>query len=95
MGINLCGGNAFMSQHFLHGTQVRPALYQVRSKRMTESMGADVLFDTRLLSGFFDNQENHHPGEFLASAIEKDKFLVSFGRSLMDSNLLLVDFEVA
>ena len=39
VGVNFCGGNAFMPQHFLHGPQVGAAFYQVRSKGMPEGMG--------------------------------------------------------
>ncbi len=39
MSINFSGGNTFMSQHFLYGTQVCAAFHQVCGKRMTEGMG--------------------------------------------------------
>lgn len=38
VGIDLSRGDAFMSKHFLYGTQVGPAFYQVCGKGMPERM---------------------------------------------------------
>lgn len=38
MGIDLRGGDAFMSQHFLHCTKVGTAFYQMRGEGMAEGM---------------------------------------------------------
>jgi hypothetical protein len=45
VGIDLCGGNTFMAQHFLHGAQVGAAFYQMGGKRMPESMRTDSFFN--------------------------------------------------
>ena len=39
MRVNFRGCNAFMTQHFLHGPQVRTSFDQVSGKGMTEGMG--------------------------------------------------------
>src|SRR5271157_4521483 len=36
MGVDLRGGKARMAQHLLHGTDVRPAIQEVRGKGMPE-----------------------------------------------------------
>src|SRR5690349_15157354 len=35
VGIYFCGGNAFMSQHLLHGAQVRATFHQMSGERMS------------------------------------------------------------
>jgi len=46
VGINLRGSEARMTQQFLDGIQVGPAVRQVRGERMAEYVGA-ALFDGR------------------------------------------------
>ena len=47
MRIDFRGGNAFVSQHFLHRPQVGAALNQMGGKRMPESMRTDGFFLSR------------------------------------------------
>ena len=48
VGIDLCGGDAFVSQHFLDGAEVGAAFDEVGGEGVTEGMGGDVLCDTGL-----------------------------------------------
>jgi hypothetical protein len=42
MGIDLGSGNIDVTEQFLHGAQVGPALEQVGSKGVAQDMGADL-----------------------------------------------------
>src|SRR5690554_5481698 len=75
MGINLCRCNAFMTEHELNGPYVGTVSEQMGGKGMSEGMRTYVFADARLLCKFFYDYENHHPTEFLSSAVQKNKVL--------------------
>ena len=54
----------------------------------------EMLYSSGLLSRLFNNQKNHHPGQFLSPTIEKDKFFMTFCGGLMHPDFLLIDPEV-
>lgn len=54
MGVDLCGGDAFVSQHFLHGAQVCSGFYQMCGKTVSESMRANGFGDAGFDSQGFD-----------------------------------------
>ena len=53
MGINFCGGNAFVPQHFLNGPQIGAAFHEVSCKGMTKSMWGYRFLNTRFANEFF------------------------------------------
>ena len=54
MGVDLCGGDAFVTQHFLHGAQVCSGFYQVRGKTVSKSMRANGFGNAGFDSQAFD-----------------------------------------
>lgn len=94
MGVDLGGSDAFVSQHFLDGAQVGPAFDKVRRETVPECMRANVFLEPDTLNLFFDDEKYHHPAEFFASFVEKDKLFVAFGRLDMDADVLDVDAQV-
>ena len=59
MGINLCSGDGFMSQHGLDSSQVSPSLQQMGGKRVAEGVWTDGFLDASLLCQFFDKVKHH------------------------------------
>src|SRR5690606_20036710 len=55
---------------------------------------ADIFMDSRFLSGLLDDQKNHHAGQLLPTAIEKDIFLMASRRSLMNAHVVFVKFQI-
>lgn len=94
MGVDLGGGDAFVSQHFLDGTQVGTTFDKVGGKTVPEGVRADVFLEPDTLNLFFDDEKYHHAAEFFAPFVEKDKLFVAFGRLDMDADVLDVDAEV-
>src|SRR5262245_33833893 len=58
VGIDLCCGEAFMTEHFLDCPQIRPSVEQMRGKRMTKDMRA-LLLDLGNLSYILIHKEIH------------------------------------
>lgn len=42
VGVNFCGGETLVAEHFLHSTQVGTILYEFGGKTMSEAVGGDV-----------------------------------------------------
>src|SRR5688572_9029128 len=74
-----------MSQHLLHGTKIGASFYQMRSKRMPESMRRDCFFNSCFKNKVFDNQENHYPGQSLSPAVQKQNIFFPFNHRLVHS----------
>ena len=72
MGVNLGGGNACMTEHFLDCSEIGAAFNQVCGKRMSEAMGRYGLSDSRLSDQVFEDQENHHAGQAGTSLVEEN-----------------------
>ncbi len=62
VGIDLCCGNAFMTQHILDGPEVGATFQEMRSERVPECMRRNCFLNASLRSQVFDDQENHDPG---------------------------------
>ena len=45
VGVDFGGGDAFVAEHFLHGTEVGAALHEVGGERVAEGVWADGLGD--------------------------------------------------
>ena len=61
MRINFSGGNAFVSKHFLYGTEVCATFNQVCGKRMPERVWGNSFMDSGLLYQVFYYKEDHDP----------------------------------
>ena len=55
MGINLRSRNIGVSQHFLYNPQIGAVSEQVGGKTVSQQMGIDVRFQSRLFCSIFDN----------------------------------------
>ena len=62
MGVDFGGGDAFVPQHLLHGTEVGAALHEVCGERVAEGVWTDRLGDAGGGGQRFDNQEYHLAG---------------------------------
>lgn len=71
MGVNLSGGYAAVTQHFLNGTEVSSTIDQMCSEGMPEGMRADVFSYSRFLNKPLYYREDHHTGELFTPVIEK------------------------
>jgi len=94
MGIDLSGCYAFMSQHFLYGSQISTPFHQVGSKRMSKGMRRDVFVDSGLNSQRFNKVENHYATELPSASIQKKKIFLTRLYSLVLPNMLLVLIDV-
>ena len=91
MRIYLRCGNAFRSQHLLHRAEVSASFHQVGRKGMAKSMGRNIFGNACFSDEVFNDQENHHPGEPFAAAIEKQDIFFSGKRLLMRPHMAPVD----
>ena len=55
MSIDLGSSDAFMTQHFLHGSQVGATFYKMCGKGMTEGMRRNSFCDAGFFYQVFDN----------------------------------------
>ena len=69
MRVNLRGGDAFVTEHLLHGAEVGAALDEVRGEGVAESVRTYRFLDARVLHPLLDEHENHLAGEVCASAV--------------------------
>ena len=69
MRVNLGGGDAFVAEHFLHGTQVGAALDEVRGKGVPERVRTHCLVDACRCHPLFHEHEDHLAGEVRPSAV--------------------------
>src|SRR5690606_35386995 len=94
MGVDFCGGNAFMAEHILHSPQIRSALYQVRGKAVTKGVGTDFFLSRNCGSEFLYDQKNHNSGEVCTPSIDKDIVLMARFNGLMYTNLFNIYFQI-
>ena len=77
MGVDLGGGNGFVTKHRLDGTQIGTSFKQRGGKRMAKGVRGNGLLNPCFLHEVFNHQENHHPCKgFLATMTDKDKVLI-------------------
>ena len=60
MRIDLCGSNAFVSQHFLHRPQICAPFDEVGGKGMSESMGGNIFANACSPGQIFDHEKDHY-----------------------------------
>ena len=75
VGINLGGGDVFVSEQLLDDTQVGTVLEKMRSERVSERVGRDGLVDSCRSGEAFDDGEDHRTCELPAVVIEKSDVL--------------------
>ena len=80
VSVYLSGGEAFMTQHLLHGTEVSTILHQFGCKAVAQTVGRDVLVETRLFDSFLDELENRNAREVVAAKIEEYIFFLAWLR---------------
>ena len=78
MRVDLGRCNGLVSQHLLNQAQVGTVLQQVRRKRMTKSVRADILLNTGFRGEAFDDGEDHRAGELTTVVIDKND-IAKFG----------------
>ena len=71
MGIDLGGRYVRMSQHDLHGSQIRPKFKEMSGKGMPEAVRRDPLIDSRRQSVLFDDFPEPLPGQGVSPGVEK------------------------
>jgi hypothetical protein len=83
-----------VSEHFLDGTEVCTAFYEVRGKRMAESVRAYVFVDFRLFAEFFYDCENHHAGQLTAATVEEKEVFVGIVDGKVAAHLFYIKTDV-
>ena len=76
MSVYLGSLDALVTEHLLHLANAGATSQQVRSKRVTEDMGADRLIDAGTLHRITNDVEDHHTRQGLASIAQKDDILI-------------------
>ena len=59
MRVNLCGGDRFMTEHFLHSPQIGATFDQMGGKTVSKSMGWNLFIEPNFLSELLNDGENH------------------------------------
>lgn len=59
MHVDFGGGDAFVSEHLLDGSQVGPALKQMRGEGMAQRVGTDVFSDAAVGTQLLDDDKHH------------------------------------
>ena len=77
MRINLRGGDAFVTEHLLHGAEVGAAFDEVRSEGVAESVRTHCFLDARVFHPLLDEHEYHLAGEVRTSAVQEDVILLA------------------
>lgn len=62
MGVNLCAGDVFVTEHELNGLKIGSALEQCCGEAMPQCMWTNGLLDTRYMGSFLDNHKDHIAG---------------------------------
>src|SRR5687768_941378 len=91
MGIDLCGSDRFMTQHFLHGSEICSSLNQMCRKGMPECMRRYFLFDPGLFRECLDDIEHHDAAELASTTVQKQYVLRFLLRPDMHSHFSPVD----
>ena len=80
VGVYLGGGEAFVSQHFLHSTEVGTVLHQFGSETVTEAVGRDIFVQASLIDSLFDKLEDSNAREMVTAKIEEYIFFFAWLR---------------
>lgn len=93
VGVDFRGADALMSEHALYGPQVGSSLQQMGGKRVSESVGADGLFQAGLCGQFLDDMKHHDARDVLPEPADEHKVLVSrFDESLVSVGKIELQF---
>ena len=65
MGVDLGGGEAFVAQHLLYGTEVGTILYQFGGETMAQTVRRDIFLNAGLLYRLFDKLEDRYAREMM------------------------------
>lgn len=80
VGVDLRGGNRFVSQHRLNGAQVGTTFQQRGGKGMAERVGRHGFLNACFLHKVFNHEEDHDTGErFLSTMADENEILVFEG----------------
>lgn len=69
--VNFCGGDAFVTEHFLYGAKVGPTFHEVGGEGVAEGVRTDFLCDACNFCQVLHHGENGHAGEFVAVVIKE------------------------
>ena len=78
MDVDFGGGDRFMPQHFLDGTQVGAPFQKMGGERVAQRVGAYLFHDSGRGRKIPDYVEHHHPCHFFPSAVEQQYVLAPF-----------------
>ena len=76
VGVNLGCEDIFVAEQLLHLSYVGTALQQMRSKGVSEGVGADFFVYASTLRRLLYDGENHHARELLAAIVEEQNLLL-------------------
>ncbi len=71
MDINLCGGDAFVTEHLLDCPEIGATLKQVGGKGVPQCVGTHRLADAGKGHKILDDVEHHHARQTAATTVEK------------------------
>ena len=75
MHINLCGGDRFVTEHSLDGSEVGSAFEQTSGKAVAKGVGRDCFVYACLLNKVANDVEHHNAGE-LFFLTETEEYIV-------------------
>ena len=78
VGVDFGGGYAFVTEHFLHSTEVGPVFDQFSGEAVAEGVRADMLVDAGGIDGVLQHDEHHLPCEVAAAPVEENIALLPF-----------------
>ena len=78
MRVNLGGGDAFVSEHLLHGAEVGAALDEVRGEGVPERVRTHRFVDACRCHPLLHEHEDHLAGEVRPPAVQEDVILLAF-----------------
>ena len=85
-GVNVCvylgGGDGFVTEHSLDGTQIGTSFEQGGSKGVAECVGGNFFLYTCFLHEVFDHEEHHDSGEGFAATFADEDIVLVFGRDV-------------
>ena len=71
VNVNFGGGNAFVSEHLLNGSQVGSTFKQVCGKGVSQGVWTNFFANACQFGKLLDDIENHHTCQSPSSTIEK------------------------
>jgi hypothetical protein len=79
LGVNLGGADVFVSEQFLHGAQVCPAIEQMHGERVAQGVGRDVFLDARAGGVLFEFVPEADSAQRRAAVVQKQRVAGAFG----------------